>query len=154
LFPSVCLRARGCFPCLRRFCWSVLAGLGERAVVGDKLIELLADALGGPASPGFLAALVDKRDSMPLLLFGGERHMSCSISQRENMRRESKKTKASRESAHLEGGARQNNQSVNISAESLSVVDGDLVFSTNDVPVRVIAADTYTDVELIDPVDA
>lgn len=44
---------------------------------------------------------------------------------------------------------RRNNQSINVSADNLSVVDGELVFSTNDIAVRVIAADTYTDVELI-----
>lgn len=37
---------------------------------------------------------------------------------------------------------------VTLSAEGLTVVDGDLVFSTNDVVVRVIAANTYTDVSL------
>jgi hypothetical protein len=37
---------------------------------------------------------------------------------------------------------------VTLSAEGLSVVDGDLVFSANDVVVRVIAANTYTDVLL------
>lgn len=44
---------------------------------------------------------------------------------------------------------RRNNQTVNIEADSLGVVDGELVFRTNDVPVRIIAADTYTDVELM-----
>ena len=46
---------------------------------------------------------------------------------------------------------RTNNQSVTITADDLSVVDGDLVFSTNNVMVRVIAANTYTDVELSGP---
>ena len=46
---------------------------------------------------------------------------------------------------------RMNNQSVNITAENLTVVDGDLVFLTNNVMVRVIAANTYTDVELLGP---
>jgi hypothetical protein len=46
---------------------------------------------------------------------------------------------------------RTNNQSVNITAEDLTVVDGDLVFLTNGVMVRVIAANTYTDVELLGP---
>jgi hypothetical protein len=45
---------------------------------------------------------------------------------------------------------RRNNQTVDIAADSLGVVDGELVFTTNDVPVRIIAADTYTDVELTD----
>ena len=44
---------------------------------------------------------------------------------------------------------RRNNQTVDIAADSLGVVDGELVFTTNDVPVRIIAADTYTDVELM-----
>ena len=45
---------------------------------------------------------------------------------------------------------RRNNHSNEITADSLGVVDGDLVFSTNSVTVRVISADTYTDVELIE----
>jgi hypothetical protein len=49
------------------------------------------------------------------------------------------------------GTRRTNNQSVNITAEDLTVVDGDLVFLTNGVMVRVIAANTYTDVELLGP---
>jgi hypothetical protein len=43
---------------------------------------------------------------------------------------------------------RTNNQSVNVTADSLGVVDGDLVFSANGIAVRVIAANTYSDVEL------
>jgi hypothetical protein len=43
-----------------------------------------------------------------------------------------------------------NNQSVNVTGDSLSVVDGDLVFLTNSVTVRVIAANTYSDVEILD----
>jgi hypothetical protein len=46
--------------------------------------------------------------------------------------------------------SRRNNQFVTITADGLSVVDGDLVFVKDNVPVRVISADTYTDVELID----
>lgn len=46
--------------------------------------------------------------------------------------------------------SRRNSQFVTIAADSLSVVDGDLVFTTASVPVRVISADTYTDVELVD----
>ena len=46
---------------------------------------------------------------------------------------------------------RTNNESVNIAAENLSVIDGDLVFVTNGVMARVIAANTYTDVELLGP---
>ena len=40
---------------------------------------------------------------------------------------------------------------VSLSAEGLAVVDGDLVFSMNSVVVRVIAANTYTDVLLESP---
>lgn len=45
---------------------------------------------------------------------------------------------------------RRNNQTIDIAADNLAVVDGELVFTTNEVPVRIIAADTYTDVELMD----
>ena len=44
---------------------------------------------------------------------------------------------------------RRNNQVVDITAENLTVVYGDLVFSTQDVVVRVIGVDTYSDVELV-----
>ncbi len=44
---------------------------------------------------------------------------------------------------------RMNSQSVDVTADNLTVVDGDLVFSTDSVTVRVIAANTYTDVELL-----
>lgn len=40
-----------------------------------------------------------------------------------------------------------------ITADGLSVVDGDLVFIKDNLPVRVISADTYTDVELVDNAD-
>jgi hypothetical protein len=46
--------------------------------------------------------------------------------------------------------SRNNNQSVSVTAGVLSVVDGELVFTTDGVTVRIIAADTYTDVELVD----
>lgn len=46
---------------------------------------------------------------------------------------------------------RMNNQSVDVTADNLTVVDGDLVFATDSVTVRVIAANTYTDVELLGP---
>lgn len=54
-----------------------------------------------------------------------------------------------REIHHTWKVTRRNNQTVDIAADSLGVVDGELVFTTNDVPVRIIAADTYTDVELL-----
>lgn len=44
---------------------------------------------------------------------------------------------------------RRSNEEVTVTAEGLTVMDGELVFSTNGVPVRIIAADTYTDVELL-----
>jgi hypothetical protein len=44
---------------------------------------------------------------------------------------------------------RRNNQSVDITADSLTVVYGDLVFSTKGVVVRVIGVDSYSDVELV-----
>jgi acetate kinase len=44
---------------------------------------------------------------------------------------------------------RRNNQSVEITAENLSVTFGDLVFSSKGVVVRVIGVDTYNDVELV-----
>ncbi len=44
---------------------------------------------------------------------------------------------------------RRNNQSVTVSAETLSVVDGELVFSTDSVVVKIIAADTYNEVDLV-----
>ena len=47
--------------------------------------------------------------------------------------------------------SRTNSQSVDIRADALSIMDGDLVFTKKGVPVRIIAADTYTDVELIAP---
>ena len=46
---------------------------------------------------------------------------------------------------------RRNNQTIDITAESLSAVYGDLVFSTKGVVVRVIGVDTYNDVELVSP---
>jgi hypothetical protein len=45
--------------------------------------------------------------------------------------------------------ARDSSRSVNVTADTLSVVDGDLVFVTNNVTVKVIAANTYTDVDLL-----
>lgn len=49
---------------------------------------------------------------------------------------------------------RRNNQSVTVSAETLSVVDGELVFSTDGVVVKIIAADTYNEVDLVAPVES
>jgi hypothetical protein len=62
-----------------------------------------------------------------------------------------KAPKAKRGEAHHTWKVRRrNNESVNVTAGRLTVQDGDLVFLTNDVPVRVMAADTYSDVELVD----
>ena len=44
---------------------------------------------------------------------------------------------------------RRNNQSVDITADSLTVVYGDLVFLTKGVVVRVLGVDSYSDVELV-----
>ena len=44
---------------------------------------------------------------------------------------------------------RRNNQTIDITADTLVVVYGDLVFSTKGVVVRVIGVDTYNDVELV-----
>ncbi|WP_157450252.1 hypothetical protein [Bradyrhizobium sp. ARR65] len=48
---------------------------------------------------------------------------------------------------------RRNNQTIDITADSLSVVYGDLVFSTKGVVVRVVGVDTYNDVELVSPLE-
>lgn len=48
---------------------------------------------------------------------------------------------------------RTNNQSLDVAADELLVVDGDLVFSADGVTVRVVAANTYTDVELLAPAE-
>jgi hypothetical protein len=44
---------------------------------------------------------------------------------------------------------RRTNQTIDITAETLAVVYGDLVFSSKGVVVRVIGVDTYNDVELV-----
>jgi hypothetical protein len=61
------------------------------------------------------------------------------------------KKPASGRVAHTWKVVRLNNQSIDITADEVAVVDGDLVFSTSGVIVRVIAANTYTDVELLGP---
>jgi magnesium-transporting ATPase (P-type) len=48
---------------------------------------------------------------------------------------------------------RRNNQTIDITADTLVVVYGDLVFSTKGVVVRVIGVDTYNDVELVSPLE-
>jgi hypothetical protein len=44
---------------------------------------------------------------------------------------------------------RRNSQSVDITADNLTVTYGDLVFSTKGVVVRVIGVDSYSDAELV-----
>ena len=61
------------------------------------------------------------------------------------------KARVKAENEHTWRVARTNSQSVDICADALSIMDGDLVFTKKAVPVRIIAADTYTDVELIGP---
>jgi hypothetical protein len=61
------------------------------------------------------------------------------------------KATAKAKNEHTWRVSRTNNQSVDIRADALSIMDGDLVFAKKGVPVRIIAADTYTDVELIGP---
>jgi hypothetical protein len=59
-----------------------------------------------------------------------------------------RKTKR-RAAQHTWKVTRRNGDSLTVSADGLSVVDGELVFTTNNVAIRIIAADTYTDVEII-----
>ena len=54
-----------------------------------------------------------------------------------------------RKAQHTWKVTRRNNQLIEITADDLSVVYGDLVFSTKGVVVRVIGVDTYSDVELV-----
>jgi hypothetical protein len=42
---------------------------------------------------------------------------------------------------------------MDVTADSLAVAYGDLVFSTNGVVVRVVGIDTYNDVELVSPLE-
>jgi hypothetical protein len=46
---------------------------------------------------------------------------------------------------------RRTNQTIDVTADTLAVVYGDLVFSSKGVVVRVIGVDTYNDVELVIP---
>jgi len=65
-----------------------------------------------------------------------------------------KTTKASKRVVqHTWKVTRRNNQSIDITADSLTVVYGDLVFSTKGVVVRVVGVDTYNDVELVSPLE-
>lgn len=61
-----------------------------------------------------------------------------------------KATKATKRVAqHTWKVTRRNGQSIDITAENLAVVYGDLVFSNKGVVVRVVGADRYDDVELL-----
>lgn len=64
-----------------------------------------------------------------------------------------KATKVKRVVQHTWKVTRRNNDSVEITAESLSVTYGDLVFSTKGVVVRVIGVEAYSDVELVSALD-
>ena len=72
------------------------------------------------------------------------------------MAKVTKKTRAARASKrvaqHTWKVTRRNDQ-VEITADNLTVVYGDLVFSTRGVVVRVIGVDAFSDVELISPLD-
>jgi hypothetical protein len=48
---------------------------------------------------------------------------------------------------------RRNNEHIEITADNLTVVYGDLVFSTKGVVVRVVGVDAFNDVELVSPLD-
>ena len=61
------------------------------------------------------------------------------------------KARVTAKNEHTWRVSRTNSQSVDIRADALGIMDGDLVFTRKGVPVRIIAADTYTDVELIAP---
>ena len=70
------------------------------------------------------------------------------------MAKATKATKASKRVVqHTWKVTRRNNQSIDITADSLTVVYGDLVFSTKGVVVRVVGVDTYNDVELVSPLE-
>ncbi len=70
------------------------------------------------------------------------------------MAKATKATKASKPVVqHTWKVTRRNNQSIDITADSLTVVYGDLVFSTKGVVVRVVGVDTYNDVELVSPLE-
>lgn len=73
------------------------------------------------------------------------------------MAKATKATKATRATKrvvqHTWKVTRRNNQSLDITADSLAVVYGDLVFSTKGVVVRVVGVETYNDVELVTPLE-
>ena len=70
------------------------------------------------------------------------------------MAKPTKATKATKRVVqHTWKVTRRNNQTIDITADTLVVVYGDLVFSTKGVVVRVIGVDTYNDVELVSPLE-
>jgi hypothetical protein len=65
-----------------------------------------------------------------------------------------KKARATTRAAqHTWKVTRRNNEQVEITADDLTVVYGDLVFSTRGVVVRVIGVDAFSDVELVSPIE-
>lgn len=68
-----------------------------------------------------------------------------------------KRTRAARASKgvvqHTWKVTKRNNELVDITADDLAVVYGDLVFSTRGVVVRVIGVDAYSDVQLVSPLE-
>jgi hypothetical protein len=61
----------------------------------------------------------------------------------------SPKSRVAAQPSHTWKVTRRDGQILSVSADDLSVVDGELVFAVHGVPVRIIAADTYTDVEIV-----
>ena len=98
-----------------------------------------------------MAAFPNEQVAGKLLLFFKERHMTLVQPDRRaiGVAKATKVTK--RVVKHTWRVTRRNNESIDITADSLAVVYGDLVFSTNGVVVRVIGIDTYNDVELVSP---
>jgi hypothetical protein len=100
-------------------------------------------------APHLVDAAVRESIAVSLLLFSGEGHMSAPVQHKRGMRVvKTRKTKG--KAQHSWRVSRSNNQSVIVTADGLNVVDGELVFTTSGLPVRIIAADTYTDVELVE----
>jgi hypothetical protein len=90
----------------------------------------------------------DERFTMPLLWFSREGPMSAARQQKRGTS-VVKARKPKGKTEHAWRVTRRGNEEVTVTAEGLTVMDGELVFSTNGVPVRIIAADTYTDVEIL-----
>jgi hypothetical protein len=94
-----------------------------------------------------------ERFTMPLLWLRREGPMSAARQRKRGTsvvkaRKPKGKTEQTK-TEHAWRVTRRGNEEVTVTAEGLTVMDGELVFSTNGVPVRIIAADTYTDVEIL-----